>query len=172
MKIIFTVIVLVSVLCEACIHPSKPQGKGYILNIDHNKIENVRDSVIQGKSYEFVLVPVELWNLSDDTLKYMSMTCSWDMIFTLDKKTASILGWSCDSNIPSFSTIAPQKSFAYKIPVLIKKNAFNGSYRLKIGIHLFKFNGHGSFRNFDAFIEPDKMPSNNIIWSNEVIIAK
>ena len=99
MKITFILIVFAFILFGACTHPSKPQGKGYILNIDQDKIERARDTIIHGKSFEFVSVPVELWNLTDDTLKYMTMTCSWEVIFTINKKTASILGWNCDSKV-------------------------------------------------------------------------
>ncbi len=170
MRTILVLIVLASSLCAACTRSSKPQGKGYVLNIDQDKIEKARDTIIGGKSYEFVLVPVELWNLTSDTLKYMTMTCSWEVIFTINKRSASILGWDCDSNFPIYSTVDPQKSSVHKIPILIEKTAFNDNYRFKIGIHIFKFNGY--FKNFDTFFEPSKMPINDPIWSNEIVITK
>jgi len=129
-------IVLIAVLFGACNYSAKQQKKGYVLSIDQDDIGQPRDTVIHNKTYEFVLVPVKLSNFTKDTLKYMSMSCSWDVIFTINKNIASIKGWDCDNNFPTFSAIAPQKSFTYKIPVSLKKNTNTNNYTFKIGMFI------------------------------------
>lgn len=123
MKVYLLLVVLTILSCCACTHHPKMQRKGYVINIDQDKIGQPRDTVINNKSYEFVWLPTELSNFTKDSFKYMTMTCSWSIIFVLNKKKAFIRGWNCDSNFPSFSSITPQKSFTYNIPVLIEKDA-------------------------------------------------
>jgi len=170
MKTLLILAIFTSLLYKTCAYPSKVQKKGYLLSIDREKIGKARDSVVRGIPYAFVLLPVELSNYSNDTLKYVSMTCSWDMIFTIDKKAVSIKGWGCDSNIPTVSIIPPLKSYTYNISLLIQKNAFNGSYNLKIGMYLFKYSG--SFKSFENFLLSDRKSSDNLIWSNNITIPK
>jgi hypothetical protein len=177
-KAYLSLIVLASVLCGACRHPAKSSNKGYVLSIDQDKIGRPQDSVVNKRTYEFVLVPIKLSNFTGDTLKYITMTCSWDVIFKFNKKGVSIRGWNCDSNFPAVFTIAPHKSFTYKIPVLVEKNAITGNYSFKIGMYLFKYREHGGFREFDNFLDSKLLISHhsnnkaykNIIWSNEVMI--
>jgi hypothetical protein len=169
-------IALFALLCGAC----KSQRKGYVLSIDQGRIGQARDSTFDGKQYKFLWIPVELSNFSNDTLKYMAMSCSWDVMFTLNRKTAFITGWNCDSNFPTFSIIPPQKSFTYKIPIFVEKNSITSNYTFKIGMYLFKYYGPASFREFDNFIDSKiglssqsyKTIYKNIIWSNEIIIPK
>jgi len=180
MKVYLLLIVLTAVFCGACSHPAKPPKKGYVLSIDQYSIGQARDSILDGKQYKFLWVAAELSNFSSDTLKYMAMSCSWDVIFTFNKKTTFIRGWNCDSNFPTFSEIAPQKSFTYKIPVLVEKNAITSNYTFKIGMYLFKYREHGGFREFDNFLDSrfgisphsNKTVYKNIIWSNEVTIPQ
>ena len=106
------------------------------------------------------------------------MSCSWDVIFTIDKKTISIRGWGCDNNFPMFRTVDPQKSFTYNIPILIEKTAITSNYTFRIGMYLFKYGKHS--RDFDAFLDSfdanhlhSKKPFyEKIMWSNEVSIPK
>lgn len=151
----------------------KPAKQGYILRIDQDKIEGPKDTVIDAKNYEFAIVPVEISNFTKDTLKYMDMSCSWDGIFAINKRAVSINGWGCDNNFITFSTIAPQKSFTYNIPLLIQKGAFNNYYDFKMGMYLIKYNGGKGFRDFDHFFNSDKKSFQTcLIWSNKVTISK
>ena len=186
MKIHFVLIVLISLICNACTHAPKQSKKrdlskkGYVLSIDQDKIEGPRDTVVNGKDYEFAVVPLVLSNFTKDTLKYVNMTCSWDEIFTFNKKSASINGWSCDANFSTVYSIAPRKSYTYRIPVLIEKAAITNNYTFRIGLYLFKYSESGGFGEFDTFLDsknlasprPKKMVYKNIIWSNEVTIPK
>ena len=172
MRAFLILIVLVAIFCEACSHTSKQRRTGYLLSIDQDKIAEPRDSIIGGKPYELLWVPVELSNFSNDTLKYMSMTCSWDVIFKINKETASIAGWGCDQNILTFSAIAPQKSFTYRIPILIQRNAFSNSYNLEIGMYVINYNGGKGFKDLENFLRSNKTSFKSLIWSNEITISK
>jgi hypothetical protein len=186
MKAYLLLIALTALFCGACRHPAKPHKKGYllkkgyVLSIDQDSIGQARDSTLDGKQYKFFWVAAEVSNFSSDTLKYMTMSCSWDVIFTFNKKTAFITRWNCDSNFPTLSAIAPQKSFTYKIPLLVEKNAIISNYTFKIGMYLFKCHKQRGFREFDNFLDSkfgisphsNKTVYKNIIWSNEATIPK
>jgi len=53
------------------------QGRKYLLDIDQQKMGVPRDTDIYRFKGKFLNLPVEFSNLTNDTLRYLTMTCSW-----------------------------------------------------------------------------------------------
>jgi len=136
--------------------------KNYLLTIDQSKIGKPHDKVFN--------VPVKLSNLSNDTLRYLSMTCSWEVFFSINNKKLNFSGWVCDSNFPIDKLVSPHKSVTYNIPVLTDGPIRDNKFR--IGINLFIINRQS--RNFILYsaMRSFDFKTKNLIWSNEVQLPK
>lgn len=146
----------------------------YLLKIDQSKIGKPGDTVLYRRKYKVLYkrkykvfnIPVKLLNLSNDTLRYLSVYCSWYDFFSIDNKKISILGWGCDSNIPIDKIVLPHKTGMYNIPVLTDGTIINDKFR--IGMNLFIINKEN--RNYSLnYMEPGDR-AKNLIWSNEVTL--
>ena len=173
MKVILILIALVSVLCEVCTHPSKPQGKGYVLNIDQDKIARARDTTVfwGKKHYSYVTAPVKLFNPSDDALVYFSMTCSTFEIFTTNDKNVKIELQPCEHNVPTQLSVPSHQSSIVNVRFFFPKDSENNMRRFKVGLYLCKC----SEMNESEFLEYLIFFCwffYLLIWSNEVIITK
>ena len=61
--------------------------KNYVLGIDQNKLSKIKyTSLSDYSNYKgaILFIPVVLTNYSNDTLKYLSMTCSWEEFYVTD----------------------------------------------------------------------------------------
>jgi hypothetical protein len=144
--------------------------KKYVLNIDQNTIKKPGDTLIFGKKYLVTSLTVRFTNYSKDTLKYLSMDCSWlDSYFT-DNKTIQFAKQLCFKNEPCVKTIPPHHTVNIYIPIVLKTNASHLSLKFRIGMSLEKFVNYKQFWDFDAFIYMLRPETTNIIWSNEVSI--
>jgi hypothetical protein len=141
--------------------------KKYLLAIDKRKISKLRDTVLYKLKGKYLNVPVLLYNLSNDTLRYLTMTCSWDDFFSFDNKKLLILGWPCDSNFPISKTLLPHKSIVYNIPIILTGNYLRRE-KFRISMGLFIVNKKSM--NFINDLPISDRKTKNLIWSNEVSI--
>jgi len=147
--------------------------KNYVLTIDQSKIGKPHDSVVyklhHKRKCKVFNVPVKLSNLSNDTLRYLSMTCSWGDSFSIDNKNLSILGWVCESNFSIKKFIVPHKSMTYSVPVAVT----NGDIRddkFRVGMNLLIVDKKN--KRFTWGLIPSDFKTKNLIWSNEVQLPK
>jgi hypothetical protein len=142
--------------------------KNYVMTIDQITVSMTKYSLPKDNYYNktVLFVPVKLTNNSNDTLKYMTMTCSWEFFYmTDDEKIAKISLKSCDTNIPKALTIGPRKSIMVKVPVVGKQRG----KKFRIGMILIKVDkGNNSFDypidKVLSFRNRDKYT----IWSNHI----
>jgi hypothetical protein len=140
--------------------------KRYLLKIDQQKIRKPRDTVFFIKTKrKFFNVPVILVNFSNDTLKYLTMSCSWEDFFSINDKKLTFWGWPCDSNFPKDKVLLPHKSATYNIPVILTNSYVKGD-KFRIGMNLFIVDKRNERYIFD--FSPNFDRTINLIWSNEV----
>jgi len=145
--------------------------KNYVLMIDQGKVSKSKYSLPKNNYYgkTVLFVPVKLTNSSNDTLKYITMSCSWEEFYTTDNQhTAIIPGKPCEKNIPKELAIAPHAGVMVKVPVIKIQHA----KKFRIGMALIKLdrgNDLGYFFDVDwiGFLNRDK-ERNNVIWSNPI----
>lgn len=147
MKRAYLILVLVAVLCIACKHQPMiddsckivPKGaKIYDLCIDQHFVSKVHDTIIGQQKSKYTIINISLWirNNSDSTLKYIDMTCEWEMIFKISNKKINFLGHDCDSNYPAFFLVSAHQMKRYNFNLTIKKDSIYSPF--KIGMDLIK----------------------------------
>jgi hypothetical protein len=147
------------------------ERRNYVITIDQNKVSKTKFIPANSKYNYYgktvLFVPVVLTNNSNDTLKYLTMSCSWEEFYTVDKNNfAAIPIEPCDKNIPKELTLAPHKSVSIKVPVIKIQNG----KKFKIGMILIKQrNANNLFNLFNIEIaQSQNKKDNNVIWSNPI----
>jgi hypothetical protein len=143
--------------------------KNYVITIDQSKLSKTKYSRPIDNYYRktVLFVPVTLTNNSNDTVKYRSMSCSWEDFYIVDKKSvAEIERQPCDHNIPSILILPPHRSTTVRLPIL--KGRVSGKFR--IGMVLIKLVDDKNLFDFsgidDKFLLKNR--GTNIIWSNPI----
>ena len=130
------------------------KNKDYTLTITKGK-------VVKENKQTFWVTPTTLTNNTKDTLKYFSMSCSWQDFYSVDNSKLQVEGTLCDKNIPTILTLAPGQSRAVEIRLLISQTMDASTINFKIGFNIMKVKS--SANKFD-FNEQTK--KKNVIWSN------
>lgn len=154
--------------------------KKYVLNIDQDKMLKLKDTLtsewnIKEKKLDkrkrfFITCPVKLTNNTADTLKYMSMDCSWREIYRLRADNYSIAdGGPCFKNGPTTIEVLPHQSRTVCIALVTDRDD-NPPQKIKIGMSLQKYWSRDQIEMF--FLHQDALmvlpDISNMIWSNEV----
>jgi hypothetical protein len=148
---------------------SEKDKKDYILNVDQNAIKTPNDTVIFGKKYRVFSLPVKFTNYSKDTLKYLTMDCSWlDSYFTSNNRI-EFVRQICFKNEPYVKIILPHQTWSVYIPIILNNDQNNFHRNFRIGISLQKFIKRSQLFDFDPFIYMLRPVTSNMIWSNEVV---
>jgi hypothetical protein len=126
-------------------------------------IENHKSKSCKRGQTTFLITPSTLTNNTKDTLRYYSMSCSWQDFYSVDSNKLQVEGNECDKNIPTILTLAPGQSRTVEIKLLISQTIDASEIKFKIGFNLMKVSG--TKNEFD-FRELQK--KENIIWSNTI----
>jgi hypothetical protein len=109
-------------------------------------------------------VPVTLTNNTSDTLKYLSMVCSWDEFYITDNDKLN--SWTiCNDNFPMMEVLAPGESLNRYLKLMRRENSSRVNF--KVGFDLIKINSEKDAWNYNFRIK-DRVK--NIIWSNRITI--
>ncbi|WP_133525210.1 hypothetical protein [Flavobacterium sp. 245] len=152
-RIILTIAVL---LFNYLTFSQTAKKENYALTIKKGKI-------IKENKQTFWIIPTTLTNNTKDTLKYYSMSCSWQEFYSVDSNKLQVEGKDCDKNIPTILTLAPRQSRTVENRLLISQRINASEIKFKIGFNLMKVSSNQKKFDFD-FIEQRK--KKNIIWSN------
>lgn len=156
-----TRILIIAVLLFNCVTFSQTTKKeNYTLRIIEGK-------VIKENKQIFWITPTTLTNNTKNTLRYYSMSCSWQDFYSVSSNKLQVVGKGCDKNIPTILTLAPGKSRTVKIRLLISKTIDTSEIKFKIGFNLMKVSSTQKELDFNSIEQQKKK---NIIWSN--IISK
>jgi hypothetical protein len=143
--------------------------RNYTLSIDGAAVGKPHDTVTYGMNMRGVTsLPLRLTNNSNDTLKYMNMTCSWFDAYILNVDNVRVLPHDCDANFPTDFRLPPHQWVMVNLPVSVEESAGLKSIRFKIGMSLQKFTGQPPLDDFERFYNKISLETGNMIWSNEV----
>lgn len=128
----------------------------YILTITKGKI-------IKQNNQTYWLIPTTLTNNSRDTLRYFSMSCSWQEFYYINNDKLEIETSICDKNIPIILTLAPNQSRTVEIKLLIDQTIDASQISFKIGLSIMKASKSKAQLDFDY---NEELKKSKIIWSN------
>ena len=137
--------------------------KSYALTVDERKINKVIRNNYRDKNRVYILIPVTVHNNSGDTLKYLSMNCSWQYYYHVDNSKFNVVMSSCDNNGPIEAVVPPYSSQSQALTIVYNKSSLKHVELFKIGLNVNRnvlLNATSGFR--------DQLRRYNIIWSNEV----
>ncbi|MEO6175311.1 MAG: hypothetical protein ABIP27_09190 [Flavobacterium circumlabens] len=154
------IILTVTVLLFNCLTFSQTAKR------DNYTLTIIKGKVVKENKQTFWITPTTLGNNTKDTLRYYSMSCSWQSFYSVDNNKLQVEGKDCDKNIPIILTLAPGQSRTVKIRLLISQTIATSKIKFKIGFNLMKVSGTKKDFNFD-FKEQQK--KKNIIWSNIIL---
>jgi hypothetical protein len=144
----------------------------YTFKAETDKISLPRDIAIRKfkdkipKRGKVVNVPVKLYNHTRDTLKFYTMSCSWNEIFGTDHQNIGMRAWPCDKNAPMIIKIAPRGEYRKILPI-VYPSTFKKGEKYRIYISLLKVNRNDKW-GWD--FSPNEYNRFNKVWSNEIVI--
>lgn len=122
--------------------------------------------VMKDNENAYRVIPINIQNNTNDTLRYFSMSCSWQEFFYINNETAHLRGDDCDKNIPIVKTIYPLASERILIRFKVSKKVSLYKPKFRIGFHLIKVESNQDL--IKTFIEMVNGSPKRIIWSNEL----
>ncbi|QEC78057.1 hypothetical protein [Mucilaginibacter ginsenosidivorax] len=149
---------------------SPPAVEGFILSVDQTKVDVLHGPLYDGAREYYVQVPVKLTNTSDDTLRYLSMSCSWWDIYRTDHQKIKIFSPnSCYKNSPITCIVPPHQFVIRNIIVLVPKEM--ASVIFKIGMTVQRKFDNGLLK--DRFLLSSIAPTDqHVIWSDYVLVSQ
>lgn len=124
-----------------------------------------KGEIVKESKHTFWVIPVTLTNNSKVTLRYFSMSCSWQDFYCVDNKKMQLETALCDKNIPTILTLAPRQSRTIEIRLLIDQTMKGSEVKFKIGLNLIKASKAQKPLEFDY---KEKQNKKNLIWSNQI----
>ncbi len=104
---------------------------------------------------------VDLWNKSNDTLFYKSMSCSWQNFYFFDNPNIHVLPANCDKNIPVILVLPPSEKHRVELNIKIDKK-FTQDFKVGLNIRQSKTN---TFLDNESLIE-----KNEVLWSSTIYL--
>ncbi len=153
-----------------CYFLTSKDRKNYILNIDQKTIKKAVDIDFFKSKHQIAYLPLKFTNKSNDTLNYISMSCSWLDFYFTNNTRIKFEQQICFKNAPVVNTIYPKRTTTIYIPILLNEAGGSFNRRFKIGISLQKFIDNTQLLNFDMFKYMLRPETANMIWSNEICI--
>lgn len=150
------ILILTVLFCNFVIFSQTAKEENYKLTI-------IKGKVIKENNQTFWLTYVTLTNNTKDTLKYYSMSCSWQDFYSVESNKLQVVGKECDKNIPTILKLAPEQSRTVEIRLLINKTTDTSEIKFKIGFNLMKVTSTKTVSDFDS---KEQRKKKNIIWSN------
>ncbi len=117
-------------------------------------------------------IATTLYNPTADTVRFVSMTCSYEDFFTTSTNSFKIQSrYDCYSNYPTVITIPPKaKTDRYIMITRTKKGMNVDTITLKVGMYYLPYKMGD---NFDAIIKQyDERQKADILWSNELDLKR
>ncbi len=108
-------------------------------------------------------IEIRLLNKSNDTLKYRTLSCSWQDFYLSNSENINISINNCDKNIPAIITVNPNESRTVKLTINITKQIPN---YFKIGLKLCQI------KNLEPSTKHNKLENCEIIWCSNISTRK
>jgi len=119
---------------------------------------------IRQEKQSYITIPIKFTNNTDDTLNYVSMSCSWWDIYITNNADLCILQPkdNCYKNGPTVIQLAPKTSSVVYLSIAYPEHSDISSVRIGM-----VFQKHVNGKN-DIYIPVVR--KDNVIWSNEVLL--
>ncbi|MBO9701868.1 MAG: hypothetical protein J7604_16795 [Sporocytophaga sp.] len=133
------------------------KNDSYTLSIEKGK-------AIKEKENTYWVIPTTLTNNSNDTLKYYSMSCSWQDFYSVDNRKLQIDNATiCDKNILKILTLVPGQKQTVEVRLLISQTMDAPEIKFRIGFNLIKVTKKNNPLHYHEILK-----KKNVIWSNEI----
>jgi len=156
MKTILTITILIGIIVPTF---GQADTSKYALTIKQGEYEKTGTQTC-------LFVQATLTNNTNDTLRYLSMSCSWMEFYHLDNDKLNFESCLCEKNGPIILTLAPHESADNELKLVINQTIDTPNLKFKIGFNLVEVKSsieevHSEYR---------KKRIHNIIWSNSIIL--
>lgn len=155
------IILIISILLSTSLTFSQTvKMEEYIITIK-------KGEVVKEKKQPYWIIPTTLINNSNDTLRYYSMSCSWQDFYSTNNTNLKIETAICDKNIPTILTLAPGQTREVEIKLLISPTIEAPEIKFKIGFILMIATNNKKPSDFDY---KEEQKNKKVIWSNTVLM--
>lgn len=121
-------------------------------------ISNVKEIDSDGRKFQ--LVNTKLTNNTNDTLKYYSMSCSYQDFYFLYGQELFFDAIECDKNMPILITLLPNESKIVQLK--LRKSSKIVYENIKIGFFLYKVDKNKYFDTKEINLKSNLLTSNQI----------
>jgi hypothetical protein len=129
------------------------------------------DSIKNQEGAATVFVATQLKNFSKDTIKYVSMSCSWEDAYATDAEQLSVIWKECDKNFPLVITIPPSQSQERRLQLIGKEQLDKlKDLSFRIGLNLVLAPDSNKLFPKLSQLSNHLNDMKNVIWSNTLII--
>jgi len=159
LSIFKSILLFVAAINMSFILTKPTKNENYVLTVEKGKYVSLG-------AKEYLWVPVVLTNNTNDTLKYIVMSCPSDNFYRVDSK---MLEWGepivdCIGNVPRLIKLPPNKSTKTEIKLMVKDGFKGLEVKYRIGFNL-KIDDNGSYL---MNLINGKQTESIIIWSNVI----
>jgi len=165
--LLFCFLIIEASICRGQETLTAQDKHNYILSIDQHKIIELKRGYFNEHKYHLISVTVKLNNNSNETLKFLRMSCGIDEIYKTNSKDVMLQRSVCQSNIPVEVTVDPHHNYEIKLPVLVKKGQQTHNFKFKMGMALIQPTYDPS-QDFLRIVYAYKLADDKLLWSNEV----
>lgn len=121
---------------------------------------------LKNDTVNVLFLETTLHNNTNDTLRYGTMSCSWNDIYEISNSELSLDAPVCTKNTPAIIKVDPNSNAKTFFNVLIGKLEKGCKEKLKLGLKLIEIK---SDKEIDGVPEKIKsFPAKDIMWSNEI----
>jgi hypothetical protein len=156
-----------------CFHCFSIGLKDRCLKVSVKKIRLVNENFKNPKGLFFSLynITIIIKNISNRTIKFHQVKCSWQDYFIIDKDFL-LDQFNCPSNLGTIIELKPGQSTYYNGNI-IGSSYYNqtGNYKLKIGFYFVEVKNAPFDNHYHRFLKMKK-DKEGIIWSKEYLIKK
>ncbi|WDF79126.1 hypothetical protein PQ469_03775 [Mucilaginibacter sp. KACC 22773] len=149
---------------------SRPVIESFVLSVDQTKVEVLHGPLYDGAREYYVQVLVKLTNTSADTLRYLSMSCSWWDIYRTDNQNINVFSPNiCYKNSPITCLVPPHQFVIRNIIVLVPKEMASVIFKIGMAVQRKFVN---SLLKDEVLLSSIAPTNQHIIWSNYVMVSQ
>jgi hypothetical protein len=176
---------LIGILLIHILSRCSPDKKDLVPGFDSSKIDLPKNGIISPKlkitaqpggtryqdSFLIIYIVTTIENISADTVKFLSWTCSYENMFLVNDTLNFVVQsrYDCYSNVPCFIYLPP-KHKTNRYIMLRQLGSFKKLHEDPIRVGMKLTLQKTSFTG--SLIEYTKIKTDDIIWSNELKMAR
>ncbi len=134
------------------------------------KIKPIKNTVMNNHSA--ILLATTLTNNTNDTLKFLNMSCMWSVIYNCDSKQVHVIGpEKCDKNDLTVIKVNPHETLEKEFYVMLNQTKVDQKVSFRLSIDLIHYEDPKDLQEFDIFIKARKgEKAKNTVLSNIILV--